>query len=277
MQLTNFVMAEWPLFLALIVILALLARTWIGGGRIKGMRPMEAIRKINHDDALVLDVRTDKEFNEGHVLDSVHIPLGVLQSRLAELEGFKARPVIVACRSGARSAQACGILNKQGFAEVYNLSGGVMAWQSANLPLTTAKGKPPRPKAESKQESIPAIEEAPEQEAPQEAAAEVEAQETEAPAGQAAASQSPEVVIYTTQFCSYCTRAKKLLASKSVDFKEIGINGKAELREEMEARAKSSSTPQIFIGDTHVGGCDDLYALEKEGKLDELLGQEVQA
>jgi GrxC family glutaredoxin len=277
MQLTDFVMAEWPLFLALIVILALLARTWFGGGRIKGVRPMEATRMINHDDALVLDVRTDKEFNEGHVLDAAHIPLGVLQSRLAELEGFKAQPVIVACRSGARSAQACGTLNKQGFTEVYNLSGGVLAWQSANLPLTTAKSKPPKPKAETKQEPAPLLEEAAEQEVPQEVAAEVESQETEAPAALTAATQSPEVVIYTTQFCSYCTRAKKLLASKSVDFKEIGINGKAELREEMEARAKSSSTPQIFIGDTHVGGCDELYALEKEGKLDELLAQEAQA
>jgi GrxC family glutaredoxin len=266
MQLTDFIMAEWPLFLALVVILALLARTWLGGGRVKGIAPMEAIRIINHQDALVLDVRTDKEFNEGHVLDSLHIPLGVLSSRLGELEGYKDQPIIVACRSGARSAQACGILNKQGFAETYNLSGGVMAWQSANLPLTTAKGKPPKPKTDSPAAQVTAEAAAPEA-AVETAAEDVTTAALEAPRAQ----QSPEVVIYTTKLCPYCTRAKKLLTSKSVAFKEIGINGQAELRAEMEQRAKSSSTPQIFIGDTHVGGCDELYALEDEGKLDALL------
>lgn len=263
MQVSEFIMAEWPLFLAFIIILALLARSFITGGKIKGVRPTEAIQLINHQGALVVDVRTDKEFNEGHVLDAVHIPLGVLQSRLGEIEAFKAQPIVVACRSGARSAQACGILAKQGFAQVYNLSGGVLAWQSANMPLTTAKSKPPKaPQHVALEESA---------ETPAETAPEVEAVETAEPVA------SPEVVIYTTMLCPYCTRAKQLLESKSVAFKEIGISGKSELREEMEARANSSSTPQIFIGDTHVGGCDDLYALDQEGKLDELLGLEVQA
>lgn len=280
MQISDFIMAEWPLFLGLIIISAMLARSFISGGKIKGVRPLEAIQLINHQDALVVDVRTDKEFNDGHILDAVHLPLGVLQNRLGEIEAFKNQPIVVACRSGARSSQACGILNSQGFAQVYNLSGGVLAWQSANMPLTTAKSKPPKapvPAAveETAAAEAPAIE-------PQESAAEsIETVETVETMGTGASpepaqSASAEIVIYTTMLCPYCTRAKKLLESKGVAFREVGINGKAELRDEMEARAKSSSTPQIFIGEHHVGGCDELYALDKEGKLDQLLGLQAQ-
>lgn len=72
----------------------------------------------------------------GHIINSVHIPLGTLNNRLNELEKYKSRPIIVGCRSGQRSAAACTTLKKQGFETVYNLSGGVMGWQNANLPLT---------------------------------------------------------------------------------------------------------------------------------------------
>jgi len=80
------------------------------------------------------------------------------------------------------------------------------------------------------------------------------------------------VRMYTTPICPYCVRAKSLLKRKGVAVEEVDVFMDMSAREEMEAKSGGArSVPQIFIGDTHVGGCDELYALEKEGKLDPLL------
>ena len=82
----------------------------------------------------------------------------------------------------------------------------------------------------------------------------------------------PKVVIYTTMLCPYCHLAKDLLRRKGVAYEEIDVTGHAELRRDMVARAGGRTTvPQIFIGDRHVGGCDDLHALDRSGALDPLL------
>ena len=81
-----------------------------------------------------------------------------------------------------------------------------------------------------------------------------------------------EVTIYTRQFCGFCTAAKRLLENKGVEFTEHDATFSNELRQEMIQRATGRSTfPQIFVDDYHVGGCDDLHALERNGKLDKLL------
>jgi len=107
------------------------------GGKVSGVtqvNTLEATRLINQD-ALVLDVREDKEFVTGHIPKARHIPLGALANRIQELEKFKSKPIVVNCRSGQRSARACGILKKHGFDNAVNLAGGIMAWESANLPI----------------------------------------------------------------------------------------------------------------------------------------------
>lgn len=82
----------------------------------------------------------------------------------------------------------------------------------------------------------------------------------------------PPVTIYTTPWCPYCHAAKALLTKKGVSFEEIDVDGKPELRQAMTARASGrTSVPQIFIGERHVGGSDDLHALEARGALDPLL------
>jgi glutaredoxin 3 len=82
-----------------------------------------------------------------------------------------------------------------------------------------------------------------------------------------------DVTIYTRQFCPYCTRAVSLLKSKNVNFNEIDAGMDAQKKAEMVERSGGGRTfPQIFIGEKHVGGCDDMMALEKSGKLDSLLG-----
>ena len=238
MQLGNFIVNNWPLFVALVIILFLLARTWVGPGAIKSIRPVEAVQLINHQDAVVVDVRTDKEFEEGHIMNALHIPLGVLNNRIPELQEYKSNPMILACRSGARSAQAVTTLKKQGFENVNNLSGGMLAWSSANLPVTAQPTKRQKPKkiTQVKQESL------------------------------------NQVVVYSTRSCPFCTRAIDLLEDKGVGFTEYRIDENPELRVEMESRSQRTSVPQIFIGDVHVGGCDDMYELEDQGKLDSLIG-----
>ncbi len=87
---------------------------------------------------------------------------------------------------------------------------------------------------------------------------------------------TPEITIYTTMFCPYCLGAKRLLGDKGVPFNEIKVDGDREGRAAMSARAGGlTSVPQIFIGDRHVGGCTELYALEEDGKLDTLLKGEA--
>lgn len=146
-EMNDFVMSEWPLFVALLVILALLVRAFVTGA--KGVGPMQAVAMMNRENAVVVDVRTDKEYEEGHINEALHIPLGLLSDRLGELQAHKEAPLIVACRSGSRSAQACSILKKQGFTQVNNLSGGMLAWGNANLP--TSKGSAKRKKKAKKQ------------------------------------------------------------------------------------------------------------------------------
>ncbi|MEJ2686112.1 MAG: rhodanese-like domain-containing protein [Gammaproteobacteria bacterium] len=134
---SEFVVRHWELVAALVALLALLVGNEIQR-KLRGIRdvgPMEATQMLNHKDALLLDVREEKEYREGHIGDAVHIPLAALAGRVDELEKHKDRPVVAYCRSGQRSARAGAMLRKQGF-EVYNLGGGILAWQNANLPTT---------------------------------------------------------------------------------------------------------------------------------------------
>lgn len=250
-QMSNFIVAHWELFGALAVILFLLARTWFGPGAVNLLMPSEAIQLINHKDALVVDVRTDKEYQQGHVMNALHIPLGVLDNRIAELQAYKTSAVVMVCRSGARSGQAASKLKKQGFIDVHNLGGGMLAWERANLPVTTKKGTPPKPTL--LEVKVPEVK------------GEIASAETSASAGK------HDVLVYTTRQCPFCTRAVDLLDLKGVGYTEVRIDIHPEKRIEMEARAKRTSVPQIFIGDTHVGGCDDMYELEDRGELDALL------
>ena len=82
-----------------------------------------------------------------------------------------------------------------------------------------------------------------------------------------------QIEIYTTSICPFCHAAKKLLTDKGADFLEISLTQEPHLRDRMVERANGGRTvPQIFINDAHIGGCDDLYALDSKGELDPLLG-----
>ena len=82
----------------------------------------------------------------------------------------------------------------------------------------------------------------------------------------------PKVEVFCTPYCPYCIRAKKLLESKNVEYEEIRVDLDSVRHQEMIDRSQRTSVPQIFIDDYHVGGCDDLFALEADGDLDPRLG-----
>ena len=107
------------------------------GNRFRGVKEAntnDALQMINHKNAFVLDVREPAEYANGHLLGATLVPLTQLKSRIGELEKYKDQPMLVVCRSGNRSATACAILSNRGFNQAYNLTGGMMAWQKANLP-----------------------------------------------------------------------------------------------------------------------------------------------
>jgi len=126
------------LFMALGAILILLAWTTVRGRfqGWKGVGPAEAIQLINHQDAVVLDIREDAEVSGGYILNSVHVPLTRLRDNVSRLEKYRNKPIVVSCRTGSRSGAACATLSKHGFGPVYNLQGGIAAWQNASLPLS---------------------------------------------------------------------------------------------------------------------------------------------
>ena len=137
-KLPEFAMNHPELFAALAIVLAIM----VGGpliSRLRGLKavgPSEALGLMNHHDALVLDIRENKEFADGHILGSRHIPQSRLSAEVERLKHDKDKPIVAVCNSGARSKSACSLLAKNGYEQVYNLTGGVMAWKNANLPLT---------------------------------------------------------------------------------------------------------------------------------------------
>ena len=104
-----------------------------GGTRLS---PAEAVKMINDDEAVVLDVRSDAEFEAGHIVGAVHVPEGQLDGAMNRLQKYKSKPIIAACRTGQRASAVLGKLKGAGFERVYNLSGGITAWEGASLPLT---------------------------------------------------------------------------------------------------------------------------------------------
>jgi rhodanese-related sulfurtransferase len=123
---------------ALIISILLLIQNLMAGNK-GNITPVEATAMINHDDAVIIDVRPAADYSKGHIINAVNIPASNLLSQLTQLEKYKNRTIILSCRSGAQSSVALKQLTKQGYENVYNLKGGILNWQSENLPVTTKK------------------------------------------------------------------------------------------------------------------------------------------
>jgi rhodanese-related sulfurtransferase len=136
-QLTEFASNHLLLVLALFAIITMLIGTEIQS-RISGIRelgPSEAIRMINHDNAVMVDLREDKDYREGHIVNALHLPADPA-NHPGKFDHYRDKPIIVYCQRGQRSGAYCGKLRKLGFESVYNLKGGLLAWQKEALPLS---------------------------------------------------------------------------------------------------------------------------------------------
>lgn len=136
-EFTNFLFDEWPFTLAFIFITVLIGRSFLEPilSGVKTLSAQDAVQLINREDAVVLDVRLEKEFKEGHILDSIHIPVGAIDSRIRELDHAKDKTIVINCQNGMRSKQAGGMLKKHGFNTLYSIDGGMNAWINANFPI----------------------------------------------------------------------------------------------------------------------------------------------
>jgi rhodanese-related sulfurtransferase len=104
-------------------------------GASKSVGPQQAVMLINRSDAVVVDVRDKKEFDNGHIVDAINIPLTKLDQRMAELEKHKEKPIVVVCKMGQHSSDACNKLTTAGYAQVVKLGGGITEWKAQSLPL----------------------------------------------------------------------------------------------------------------------------------------------
>lgn len=133
----QFVVNNWYLFLALFAVLFMLGwgplRQLMYG--IHRVSNAEAIRLVNHEQAVVVDVRETEEYRSGHIPKAVHLPLSGLSSGLSQLDKYKSRPVIVCCRTSQRSVRAAVMLRQKQFANVQVLAGGIVGWQGESLPV----------------------------------------------------------------------------------------------------------------------------------------------
>jgi len=114
----------------------LLVETLRSQGDKSALSPVEATLLMNREEAVVVDVRDQAEYAQGHVPNAKHIPLAEIDRRSGELGKFKSRPLILCCASGARSNTAAAQLRKAGFEKVYNLRGGMYEWEKAGQPIS---------------------------------------------------------------------------------------------------------------------------------------------
>ncbi len=136
-HLNEFVTTNWVMILMWFFLLGMIINSFIKSSY--DIRALQAVQLLSHEPGTVIvDVCEDKEYQSGHIPDSIHIPLSALKGRVDELNKYKDKHIILSCRSGSRSGRACSILKKHGFENVHNLSGGVMAWEKENLPMKKA-------------------------------------------------------------------------------------------------------------------------------------------
>lgn len=131
----KFILDNWMLMSVALASGAMLFWPALLGATGGSLTPALAVQLINREKAVVIDVCSAEEFAAGHVVGAKNIPLNELEQKLAGVVKNKSLPVILVCRSGARSSRAIGIAKKLGFENAQSLAGGISAWQSASLPI----------------------------------------------------------------------------------------------------------------------------------------------
>lgn len=133
-QLIEFSINHWEMVALFLAVLATVLYYENQGGA-RGLSPSAATGLINSEEAVVIDIRPEKEFRAGHITGSLNVPAAKIKEQLTKLEKHKNNPMIVVCQSGITASGSAKELKKAGFSKVYKLKGGIAEWQSSNLPL----------------------------------------------------------------------------------------------------------------------------------------------
>lgn len=138
-QIGQFILNHWPLWLALIVILLLIFINELQSQKkqAKALSPQAAVNLINHQDAVVIDIRDAESFRKNHIIDAIRTSEEDFQKQ--RMDKYKEKPLILVCARGLQSAQLAAKLREQGFSQPLVLAGGMNAWQAADLPVVKGK------------------------------------------------------------------------------------------------------------------------------------------
>ena len=134
----KFIVDNWVLISLALISGGMLLRPVLMGVAVGGVEPAAAVQLINREKAVVIDVRDASEFAQGHLVSSKNVPVAEIEAKLPGLVKNKALPVILVCRTGARSAAALAVAKKLGYTQAQSLAGGIAAWSAAKLPVEKA-------------------------------------------------------------------------------------------------------------------------------------------
>ncbi len=140
-QYIEFASKHWMLVVAFLAVTYFLIQDIIESSlrKYQTISPMLTVTKLNTGSPIIVDVREAAEFKKGHIADAIHIPAGSLDSQIKKIELYKKDDVIVVCHTGMRSATACSNLMKQGFENVFLMTGGMQSWEENKLPVVSKK------------------------------------------------------------------------------------------------------------------------------------------
>lgn len=130
----EFLLQQWILVAALLAAVGMLV---FHESRKTGpaLTPQQAIRRVNSEDGVFLDVRDGSDYKQGHIADALHIPFAKLKAREGELEAYRERPIVITCKMGQQSGAAAKQLRASGFQKVYKMAGGMLEWRNLQLPV----------------------------------------------------------------------------------------------------------------------------------------------
>ncbi len=134
--LSAFLAEQWLLVAMLVAALFILIQHESRKGG-KALTPQQLINRVNSEEALVVDVREEKDYKAGHIVDAINIPHGKMAERWVELEKYRSRPLILVCAQGHHAGPAGKVLAGEGFADINRLGGGMSEWKNMQLPLVS--------------------------------------------------------------------------------------------------------------------------------------------
>ena len=217
----------------------------------KSLTPQDAIQHTSRGKGIFLDIRGEKAYSSGHIIGAIQTTFDNLKQGVRFLQKYKNKPIVVYCHTGQSSKSSYELLKQQGFEDVSILRGGFSQWKNDNLPIE----KKPLINSQQKTKKLKQVN-----------------QQNLKRDKKMSTNINKPIEIYYKDSCPFCIKAKALFEAKGVTFKGYDIAKNPELRDEMIQRTSGKTTvPEIFINDQLIGGCDELLALDQQGKLDTLL------